>query len=343
MRCQKIIKAFLLSCLLIGSTGFGQDLRAKIFGESINKPSCQIVDRGPKVNLGKLDAKLGEFGNQVLSSLVGKDEDKIGRFFHERLRAGKDFGKRIFSVLKVTYDEPWQFSIYRVFALNTVDGDKQQFNCDEGLHVTSLYGYNLQMGFWVQVMGENELGRIFFIAVPKGDTWKIGGFHVQQWTYQGKDFQQWFLAGTAALDAKQTLQAYMGFDIAQKMLFGGDFLDYEAKPELLKARDIAMPKDELKLKMQALFPKRDMVYVGTVMPKDGPGWLIRERLDKEIPLEQLTSRCLSIGKTLISNKWLVEGNGGVNCNFLLPREDPEAQGKLGGFYFSLADIAKGKL
>src|SRR5690606_21989399 len=157
----------------------------------------------------------------IFEKLTKGQEENWKPFFHPKLRVKSDIGQRIFSQLKQSYAKPWQFSIYRVFGIYAPEGDKLEVPCpNDQITITSRYGYPLQWAVWFQVMGQNELGRMFVPIAPRDGKWYVVGWHFQQWTQSGRDYEAWVKAGTEAYNAKDLVRAHISFDVAQKMLFG---------------------------------------------------------------------------------------------------------------------------
>jgi hypothetical protein len=343
MRCEKITTILFASLLLSGVAKSNvvddsEKIRKRLFAGAEDKAACSILSRGPYVNLKETDSGLEKFVGDFLAKLKEKDS-KITPFFHERLRLKDDFGDKLFSSLKVTYKQPWDFSIFRVFALNSPHGDKSDINCPEdNVVVTTAYGYPLQLGVWVQLLSQSELGRILAMVAPTKSGWRVVGLHMQQWTQNGKDYEAWRQESSGYRAKGNEPLAYLSSDVSQKMLFGGTFLTFPVVTEIIAERDAVMTKENLRKRIGALLPDRDIPYAGTVLAEDGPGWLIRERLTQDQPTNELMRRCLAAGKKLISDGWITKDWGGINCNFLLPGEPAENPGKLGGFYFSQKDI-----
>ncbi|MGE0174432.1 MAG: hypothetical protein AB7T49_16675 [Oligoflexales bacterium] len=348
MRCEKIALSFLSVLIFVGTAradfvSDSENLRKRLFAGTESKASCSVLSRGPYVNLKDTDAGLDSFVSDFLTKLKGKDA-KVLPLFHDRLRLKADFGEQLYSSLKQTYKEPWDFSVFRIFGLNTVNGDKQDLPCaDEDVLVTTAYGYPFQVGVWIQLLSQSELGRIFAVVAPTKDGWKIVGLHMQQWTQSEKDFEAWIKQSNDYAAKGTPHLAYLSLDVSQKMLFGGDLLTFPLVNAIIAERDKIMTKEALRKKIGAFFPDRDIAYAGTALAEDGPGWVIRERITQEKPTNELMKRCLEAGKKLQMEGWISKNLGGLNCNYVLPGEAAEKPGKLGGFYFSQKDILTKKL
>jgi hypothetical protein len=321
-------------------------LQLKMFPGSSKTPSCKVLSRGPKARLEEIDPALNDFTERLLKTLKDKDEDELGRYFHPRVRKQKDrisIGTKLFATLRGRYEEPWDFSIFRVFALSLPEADKPVIPCTEdSVNITALYGYPLEFGVWIQMMSPNELSRIFMIVVPhvKEGKWYVGGLHIQQWSFQGKDYESWAKEGIAAIEAKDDITAFARFDVAQKMLFGGDFLEFPIKNEILGSRNQSILKEDVLKKAVAITGNPNIVYIGTALNPSGLAFLVREKIVKDLSTNEMREACKRSGKAMLDAGWLKHEINGINCDFIYPNNNPKQQGEIGGFYYSKRELEK---
>lgn len=307
-----------------------------------NRPQCVIADRGPGVAMEKIDPALDAFLESILEKLRNEDADGFQKLFNARTKVSHDIGEKIIANLKSLYEKPWQFSVYRLWATYDPDATKEDIACpgDEGIVMTTRYGYPIQFGLWIQVMGQNELGRIFVAVTPNASKeWKIVGWHFQQWTHQGKDYLKLIQEADAAARANDPVGAYMSLDAAQKMLFGGEFLTFKVKEDILKMRASLFTPEAWLARIQDVTKNKDVIYAGTSVAKDGIGLLVRQRVPGEVNAEELRKKCNSVAQNLLASKWLSSKTGGLKCEFVMPWEKPEREGKLGGFYMTSQDLS----
>ena len=318
-----------------------EKVRLQIFAEGAKSPSCKIISRGPGVKLESIDASLQLFTSNLLDALKNTKEEQLETFFHPRLKGAGNIGRRLFATLRNRYATPWDFSVSRVFALYTVSGEKLVLPCpDDNIAITALYGYPIQFGIVFSMMAQNELSRIFALVVPRQGVWYVGGFHIQQWTFMSKDFEAWANEGIEAMKSGDNTNAYLKFDIAQKMLFGGDFLSYPIKEKILESRAAAMSKEGFLDKIKQTSKNSALVYAGTALLNDGPGILIRERLTKDVTTPEIKEACTKSAKAMLDAGTIKPDMGGVQCDFIYPGENPKKQGQVGGFYLSHKQIAE---
>ncbi|MBF0443487.1 MAG: hypothetical protein HQK54_16390 [Oligoflexales bacterium] len=344
-----------LFCLTIAKTVFCESVNQNItntdgikkltenlFPEKKAKPApaCKVLDRATLSKLKETELGLSLFTQNLVKYLNENNEKQFEELFHPRLRnKSENLGTKFFASLRHGYIKPWQFSIYRIFSLFTVNGDKQDIECpEENIMITSVYGYHLQIGLWVQLMSQNELARIYFPIVPAKDKWYLGGVHIQQWTFKEKDYEKWVKEASGSLEKGDRLGAFLRLDVAQKMLFGGNFISFKVKNQIITARDESYKKEDLLKEVSSLIKSSNIVYIGTILGNDGIGLIIREKIEKDYTTAELEKKCLEMGYALIDGHILKPGLGGIKCDFIFEGEDPGRDGQLGGFYKSRNEL-----
>lgn len=338
----------LLSLLTIGLTQpvhaeTTEELTKLLFQSAPTTPQCLTLSRGPKITLTQSVPGFEAFLKPLYEQLTTGKTSGFERFFHPNLRVGSKIGEKVQAILKQTYDEPLQFSVARIWAFYAPQGDKMAIACpDDEVQVTVRYGYPVQFGVWLQVMGQNELGRIFMAISPRQDQFYITGWHFQQWTQQGQDASAWIATAQDALAKGDTVKGHMAFDIAQKLLWGGEFIDYPVKEKILAERDRSVSKDQWVQLARKSLGEQSIIYIGTIMARDGAGILLREQLAKDLSTPDIQKRCLLQARKLKASGWL-SFNGGLRCEYVLPGESTEKEGRLGGIYLNRNDIDKKSL
>jgi hypothetical protein len=198
-----------------------EQLRSKIFKDSEGTANCRTLKTDPRGQIG-LDPHIDQFIADLIRAIRTKDALVLQPMFHPRLNTGLFALKEALAKIDATFGGPLDVSIYRLWALNTVDGSAKGLECvDDKVTVYPHYGYSLEFGLWLQVMGQKEVGRIFTTIVPVEDKWYLGSFQSQQWTHAGKDPSAWI--DDAAKDVSKGLKesAYVKYDIASKLLESG--------------------------------------------------------------------------------------------------------------------------
>lgn len=313
-------------------------------GPTDNKPAkpeaqCIRLSRGPGVDLETANPGLHQLLTKLMQHLNKRESKNFQKLFHPRAKVEHDFGERVFSILGHRYDKPWIFSVFRVWAILHPEKQRVSISCEDEAEYTinSRYGYERQYGVWLQIMGQNELGRIFLAISPVNDQLWITGFHIQQWTHLGHDWEYWTLQGNKALEEKDRLKAYVHYDVAQKLLVGGDFINHIARDEIINQRNQLYTPEKLIAEIQEALKDNKIVYAATILSRDGTGLLVREMLSKIPSTHDLQKRCHQFGKTLYE-KARLKGDGGVRCSFIVPGEAIDKEGQLGGFYLSQQDL-----
>lgn len=306
--------------------------------------SCELLSRGPGVDLSQSEVTLHNQLDGILSDLRNDKFETFAKHFHPRAKVKKDIGEKLKSILQNRYDAPWQFSVFRVWRLKTPTASKVIFdNCPEtdGARIIGLYGYEKQYAVWIQIMGQNELGRLIFSIAPDKGKDLIVGFRIQQWTQSGDDWSVWARRGEQAELNKNFKEAYFAYDIAQKLIDGKDLVVYPLQASLLKKRDEMFSQANLVAAINKDLGIDSIAYVGTLLAKEGSGLFIREYIKSERPTSELHDMCLNRGRSLQKTSWLKESQG-IRCNFIFKGMDPLKDSGLGGFYLTPADLKKDK-
>lgn len=315
-----------------------EPLRAKLFAGNLETPACKSIKVSPRGNTTDLEQDLDQFLQQLLRAIQIRKETELQPLFHPRLNVSIPAIVESFAKLDSLVGSPFEASVYRLWAFNTVDGSPSGLKCsDDALTAFPQYGYPLQFGLWLQVLGKRELGRIYVSIVPADGKWNIGAFHTQQWTHFGKDFLAWAQEGEQ--DARKNLKeaAYVKLDIAQKLLDTGSFIEVATQSDIVKARDALMTKVDWDQSVRKPLAGFDIIYTGSLLVLDGAGILARVRVPGEISVVEIKESCKKMAQNIRSTPW---GSvlGGMRCNFNLPREDSKQDGVLGGIYLSFSDL-----
>jgi hypothetical protein len=315
-----------------------EDLRRKIFKDSLGKGACATISTDPRGGLGGIDAELDSFVKLIVGGIKNRDPKALQPLFHKRLNIEQGAIEGTFAKLESMFGKPYDVSVYRVWALNTVDGSPKGVACDDDrLTVFPQYGYPLQMALWLQIQGPLELGRLFVSVVPANGRWNIGAFHAQQWTHASKDFATWTEEAQKASYMGYKEAAYILYDIAAKLLDAGGHIDFALRDDLIKTREAILTTAAWETAIKAQLKAWDVVYLASLLVPDGAGLLVRVRMPKEISVEAIKSECGKIVETLAKNPWHTQLSG-ARCSFLLPNEDAAKEGAMGGIYTEFTDV-----
>ncbi len=312
-----------------------EELRKKIFADSLNEPQCKVIIRRLSDELTSVDASVKDIVDTVLKSLRNKDAATLRPLFHPRLKISATKSEEIFATLGASVLEPWDFSIYRMWAMNTPEGRPVDLDCaQDELKLTPHTGYPLQFGLWLQVMGRNELARIYATIVPdpKG-IWRIGAWHIQQWTHLGKDPDAWTQLAIADSKANLNLPAYLKFDIAAKLVNSSYFIKSKLQQRIAEAMSQYGNKNQLLAEMQKRYKDVNIIYVDSVLAEDGVGMLFRIVVKGDESAVQMADMCRKLGKEFYADPVNRQNLGGIRCSYAYPGEPPLREGKLGGRFF----------
>ncbi len=313
-----------------------ESVRLKLFpGDAAKKPACKIVSRGINpLEIRDMEPVLAKALVEIREAFAKKQASVLRKFVHPRLKMSADRVAGTLDQLTATYGGlGYDISIFRVWAMNTFDGNAEPIECaDDQLSLIPSFGYPLQFGVWLQARGAKELGRIYLNLVPKGKEWVIGVWHNQQWTHQGKDPDAWIDEALVAGNAGKKELAFGKLDMAAKLLNGGNYLRMQRKLDVEATRaKYGTYADWLKSVATPMVGE-NVGYAGTALAEDGVGILVRLIIDPNASTNQLRAKCAAAGKALYSQAWTAEF-GGFQCSFVAPGEDPQHEGRLGGFFY----------
>lgn len=333
----------LLSINTLAAPSFADSSKYANAPKQQREDGCHILSRGPGVDLSSENPGLHAFLNDFLDAFKNKAWKSMKSYFHTQSRVKASIGQQIEAILLNRYQKPWQFSVYRVWEIKDKDYNKKPHNCPntEFERIITRFGYPTQYFVILQIMGQNELGRILVIVAPdKKNQLAIIGFHIQQWTHQGLDWQKWSEKGNAYLKEKNMKQAYLAYSVAGKMLEGGDFIHYLFREEILTEQKKIFDDVALISTIREEANNEDIVYAASLMHNEGTGLFVRVTITKEETSAYLIAECKKIGAALLKKGWLQEGEGGVKCSFIPKGSDPKQDSVIGGFYIPQSDFTK---
>lgn len=297
---------------------------------------CYLIGRGPGTSVEN-SPELSAFLEKLTDDLKAERWEQLYKYFHARAKVRKDIGNRVDAILRHRYQKPINYSVLGIWSMIQDEGRRDVYDCPkaEGMQLISHSGYQRQYMLIYQLMSQNELGRLMFAIAPDSTkTLRIVGFHIQQWSHQGKDWLSWTEQGNGFTKAADSKSAYIFFDIAQKLLDGGTLVHYPYRKEIKLVRDQIYQQDSLVKSVQEDIGNKDIVYVGTVLSRTDTGIIVKVAIEKEYSSEDLRRKCQDIGKKLLASLWLKEVNGGVNCSFIPKGSSPDVRSKIGGYYIT---------
>ncbi len=307
-------------------------------------PSGKLVDR-PKSAPGSVLSKksIDEFAavvEKISSGMRKGDAADLVSLFHPRLKMTSPVLANNLAELHARYVDPVDIAPLKVMWLDTVDGDPGPIPCDfDGAVLNPLYGYSQQASLWLQASGQADIARVMIGIVPvpdsRGGGWKIGYFHIQQWTHAGKDPLAWIESARAARDKKQSFGAWAQFDIAEKLLRSSGFASYAAQSGAAAERDAMMSRKDWLAKAggnSGSIPGGPVFEEAvSLLAPGGAGVWMKLRLAKELSTVEIQDHCKSVAKSLTQAK-LSGGLSGVRCSYYLPRESLAKDSATGGLF-----------
>lgn len=268
------------------------------------------------------------------------DQDRFenfSQFFHPRSRAPVDIGSKIQSILSGRYDKRWEFSLFRVWRIRSEEGRKAILDdCAEadGAKIVTMSGFDSQYVVWIQILAQNELGRLFFIVAPDKGKLSIVSFRIQQWTQLGFDSKVW---AQKAAKEKNPIHAYFAYDIAQKLLSSDQLIIFPEQADLVKKRDEFFTQEALVKEMNSALKINSIVYVGSLMTKEETGIFLREAVNGQDDSKKLRDLCLQRGKDLL-NLGILRPKESLRCNYIFKGMDPQKDSPLGGQIFTSNEL-----
>lgn len=315
-----------------------ESFRLGIFGDNAGTAGCLPIRMVGKSAGPDVDPDLERFVRDIVSAVETRDEMKLQPLFHKRTNTSLAAILESYARMASVVGLPLNVSVYKLWALNTVDGTAKGITCgDEGVVAFPLYGYPLQFGLWLQVLGKGEIGRIYISIVPAEGRWNIGSHHFHQWTHAEKDPGSWVKEAFKAKSEGDAVGAYMRFDLAKKLLAAGKFLEIPASVDAENAREAAMTSEKFQETVRMGASKDDVPFISTLLVVDGVGLLYRLRVPGEISTNDIKSRCKAHVANVKKQPW-AKSITGVRCSFLMPKELAEKEGGLGGVYIAFDDI-----
>lgn len=319
------------------------------------KSSCKVVtvtptgvpvdfaapDAGTKSQVDGLSAIVG----QISRGFAAGDPEALAALFHPRLKMDAATMKSELRELRARYGDPVSYTALKLMVFQPGQA-MAPVPCDfEGVILKPLNGYDYQASFWIQASGQNEIARLMLglVQVPErlGGGWRIGYFHKQQWTHDGKDPLAWIEAGRAARDAKHPLAAWAMMDLAEKLLRSSNFVNWIARDMVITERDAIMGREKWKKSIAALVPEMKVEDVSSLLASGGAGVFVKLRLAKEVSFNDLDKQCRETVKNLTADN-STTGLVGVRCLYYRPGESLEKESFTGGLFVPVSPPAPAK-
>ena len=308
-----------------------ETLRKSIFGTQENNRGCRILSRDPAAAVDQ-DAALSATLKSIIKSIKDSDESLLVPLFHPQIKVKKASVKAAFiSIDQITGPKP-DATLFRAYAMNNPTGEVAGIEClEDGIKVYPLYGHPLQVGAWIQVTGKNEVARTYIILIPTKDQWRIGAWHVQQWTHFGKDIDTWRSDASLLASKKESIAAWVYLDLAGKLLDGGKFLEFPVAADLERDRAALLNGKPLIDALSPKFPGDNVVYASSLFSRKGASLLVRFKIPAEMSANAIKEHCIERFKKLNAEAWM-NAIAGMRCDYVLPTESVLKEGRSGGMF-----------
>lgn len=308
-----------------------EELRKKLFTQSLSTRSCKIVSKNPSGSVTD-DPSMTHALQKLIDSINKASDTDLLLLFHPQLKVKPPQVKAALSSISRIAGDGLQASLFRAYAINNPDCDPQPTNCvEDGLVIRPLYGHRLQLAVWIQVQGSQEVSRIYADLVPSKNKWLIGAWNVQQWTHTGKDFAEWRSQAEKMALNKQPISAWIFYDIAVKLLDGGKFLSLPVEKDIALEKSKLFDGKDLLAILSPRFTAEKLVYVSSLFSRHGAALLLRFSLDSEWSANAIREHCKAKFKNLLAETW-AKDLAGIRCDYVLPNEPITKEGALGGIF-----------
>jgi hypothetical protein len=306
-------------------------IRKKIFPDGSAGRDCKIMSKDPK-GIVEADSSLTLFIQSLVRSIKTGDAKALQVLFHPQLKVRTPQAQGALTSIQRISGDKIDATLFRAYGINSLDGLTTPIECaDDGLLVHPLFSHPFQVGLWVQVMGADEITRVYAVLVPTKDKWLIGAWHVQQWTHAGKDYVAWRQEAETFLEKKQDLAAWIYLDITSKLLDGGKFLVFPVMNDVIAEKQKILGSKSLKDVLAPKFKDEKLVYASTLFSRKGAAVLLRFLIPGEWSAVTIRDHCKQKLKDISTESWAT-ALAGIRCDYVLPKESIEKEGVLGGIF-----------
>ena len=179
-----------------------------------------------------IDDGLNTLIENLVEGINNKDHFALKKLFHPRLAISTGAVKQVMIKIEGNLSADIEASPENLWALYNKEGTATFIDCpNDQIKISPLYGYDLQFGLWISILGPRNIGKVYVDIVPSNGHFYIGAFHFQMWTHNGKDFMGWVKEADTDYKSKKYMAAFIKYDIAKKLIYGKTFykLSYEEK------------------------------------------------------------------------------------------------------------------
>jgi hypothetical protein len=167
--------------------------------------------------------------------------------------------------------------------------------------------------------------------------WFIGNFQWQQWTHQAKESKDWIEEADKLMATKNYIAAWIYYDLAKKLINGASYFEMDLEKIIVDHQNKFAPGATWQNQVASFFPSEKVSYLASILTTGGAGILFRFSIEKEISAHQIRENCKNHLRSLLDQQWF-GAMSGIRCSYLLPSENPEKEGRLGGLYLDRHDL-----
>ncbi len=295
-------------------------------------PSCKPLTPTRLNTYDIADSQLTQLLQDTRTAIQQRKSGALTALFHPRLTMQVEMLAKVFEIEKNTVGVKHEVSDYQLWALRPQEKDHNRVLCEEEpILIDTLYGYPLQMGYWIQTSGSEDLGRFFVLLVHDRSTWRIGGFRFQRWTYLKKNAEDWAVAADASDREKHPVLAFFQRDLAQKLLAGETRFTLPQPERWKEVQGQTFSTLAFETRVQKALQGDKAVYIATALSPKGHSLLLRFGMDREWSSTEIRSHCEKVAK-----KFWVDPEfaflQGMRCGYVFPKESREKDGVMGSVY-----------
>jgi hypothetical protein len=314
-----------------------EDVRRGIFPDGTPDKACKIVSKDP-AGAVLVDPGLTSVIQSLIRGISASDEKVLLPLFHPQIKVKSAQVKAALMSIQRISGSKTDATLFRAYGINNISGDSGAVHCaEDGLLLHPLYGHPLQAGVWIQAMGQDEVTRVYVILIPSKDKWRIGAWHVQQWTHAGKDYTTWRQEAETLAAGKEDLAAWLYFDLTAKLLDGGKFIVFPVAEDIAAERTKLLGGKVVLDLLQAKVPGDKLVYASSLFSRKGASFLLRFGIPGEWSANAIREHCRAKYKQLIQESWM-KSVAGIRCDYVLPKESTQKEGALGGIFIDQASL-----
>lgn len=292
------------------STETGQSSQGSDKESPLQKASFSYVDPG-----------LNKLLDLLASGLENKDQPSLRKLFHPRLNVGSSAINGVFGKMKASLGKKVEASVHTLWALYTKDKSADDILCsEEEMTISPQYGYELQFGVWISLLGEKELGKVYATIVPSNGHFYIGAFHFQVWTHKSKNHLDWIAEADKDYEKKDFVSAYIKYDLAKKLIFGNTHFKLQIEDKIQNFLESNLNKNAWETELANIVSPEKIIYATSILTREGAGLKLRFLIPKELSAVDIKKHCKEKYTMLMNKTPWFKNLDGLRCGYNLPHE-----------------------